>query len=176
MLVSETVVIEIGTGLAMAVSYGFMITYLVLYGKALPEHAYFMLLFVGVFTMAISLFIYLILKVRSWLGWGSDDYTQIHRPLNRTYLKFPMPQIIGFLLMVNYVLAGFGSPHVPGMVQAILTQGSIPFTMLLSYLLLKRKYNWVQVSRFSPLSGLLKCPDAPLYPLLCRRFTMMVAS
>ena len=41
----------------------------------------------------------------------------MHRVLNRTYLKFPIPQFIGFMLMINYVLAGFGSPHVSGILQ-----------------------------------------------------------
>lgn len=47
----------------------------------------------------------------------ATNFQQMSRPLNRTYIKFPIPQLIGFLLMVNYVLAGFGSPHVSGILQ-----------------------------------------------------------
>ncbi|XP_065193001.1 crt homolog 1-like [Sycon ciliatum] len=138
------IIFEFCTAVIMSLSYGFMITYLVLWGRAMPEHAYFMLLFVAVFTTIVALLVALARKIWFMVMGGQDCQTMSH-PINRTYMKFPVPQLIGFLLMLNYVTAGFGSPHVSGILQAILTQGSIPFTIVMSYVLLKRRYTWLQL-------------------------------
>eukprot|EP00457_Paulinella_chromatophora_P006684 gb/GEZN01006703.1/.p1 GENE.gb/GEZN01006703.1/~~gb/GEZN01006703.1/.p1 ORF type:complete len:524 (-),score=68.18 gb/GEZN01006703.1/:25-1596(-) len=106
-----------------------------LLGYGLKPFPYFILLSVS--FAFVPIFFALVAMVRSFTGGFSKEATS---------LRFKMHFfVIGFLNAMNGVLIIFSNPHVPGVLQVILSQSIIPLTLILSVLWLGERFSGMQI-------------------------------
>jgi len=105
-------------------------------GNALANFPYFLFWFTAI-PFVILFFLYY---------WGVLLFTKQITPEMRKAQQYKMA-IIGVLTAVNGIFILFASPNVPGTMQALLgpTIVTIPMAMVLSFIMLKRRYNFYQL-------------------------------
>ncbi|XP_065180077.1 uncharacterized protein LOC135810514 [Sycon ciliatum] len=126
----------IGMGAVMA--FALVVTTLVAWGQAMPEHGYFFIIFLAPIAGCTYLACCGVRLLFRRLHYGQNvaDPQRLSMPINQMYFRSVIPALIGLLLALNYILTGMGTAHVRGVLQSILPLTFVPFTMALSYLLL----------------------------------------
>lgn len=103
-------------------------------GYSLGPYPYFILLSVSAFFVPIFTSIVVFIRVT-----GGPFVQEIVR------CKYIMHYcVVGILNALNGVLVIFSNPHVGGIMQALLTQTVIPWTLILSCIYLKSRFSWAQ--------------------------------
>eukprot|EP00117_Sycon_ciliatum_P023556 scpid94237/ scgid1167/ len=140
----------IGMGAVMA--FALVVTTLVAWGQAMPEHGYFFIIFLAPIAGCTYLACCGVRLLFRRLHYGQNvaDPQRLSMPINQMYFRSVIPALIGLLLALNYILTGMGTAHVRGVLQSILPLTFVPFTMALSYLLLGYRPVMLEVSRSVP--------------------------
>eukprot|EP00698_Gefionella_okellyi_P004835 TRINITY_DN14475_c0_g1_i1.p1 TRINITY_DN14475_c0_g1~~TRINITY_DN14475_c0_g1_i1.p1 ORF type:complete len:424 (-),score=73.14 TRINITY_DN14475_c0_g1_i1:307-1578(-) len=144
-----------------------MIVLLVLYGKTMPLHPMLMVLCIGISGPIIFFPVAIIRNFR--------DLGALRRGLNRQFYHPKRSALIAFLFMAITTLVTFANPNVPGIMQSILVEGVVPFSILFSWMLLGRRFSWVHfvgaglvlVGTFLPVVVQIKALSGYGSPLWC---------
>ena len=117
-------------------SYGMMIVTLFIYGQHSPDHVYFLLFWLSIFTMIFSYIFYLFYEIDSEKQGGKLTINELKSLFYCSKLGFITPFfLLGTLSSINYIFVAIANPYVPSISQVLASVLQLPIVIIFNKLL-----------------------------------------